>query len=197
MDIQYNRNEDFKTVILPNTTTTSTTAASKSDAMEQAEGKDDTDASVTEATLLLDDQKDIETTVIFLPNIWSLMPNSAEYVKMVEAYKNFIENPPEEEPEPAKEATITTKKEAEETATNTAAETAKAKFEEPKPAMTATSEKKSPSKEAVAAPEQKLAVEVTEETTNEVNSIESLAKSIKAHTLFRLLKKFRKKNNIL
>ena len=77
MEIQYNRKEDYRTVILP----------------KQSDLNGDTKP---DATLSLNDSKDIETTVIFLPNIWSLMPNSIEYQKVVDAYKEYIENPPAE-----------------------------------------------------------------------------------------------------
>ena len=85
MDIQYNRNEDFKTIILP----TKLSAGSN-----EATGEESAQRAATEATLMLNDDKDVETTVMFLPNVWSLMPNSVEYQKLVESYANFIENPP-------------------------------------------------------------------------------------------------------
>ena len=106
MDIQYNRNEDYKTIILPNSAAASATATSEDDLTnntvkvgdEQAEQQkqeiNETANNKPNATLLLNDEKEIETTVIFVPNVWSLMPNSIEYQKTVEAYKNFIDNPP-------------------------------------------------------------------------------------------------------
>ncbi len=133
MDIQYNRNEDFKTIILPNNKNTScnsnstssstssknssssieptATAAQRTDGPKQKILDDESSAkqTLTEATLLLNDHKEIETTVIFLPNVWSLMPNSVEYQKIVESYKNFIENPPaEQQPISAKTSQTTT-----------------------------------------------------------------------------------------
>jgi len=62
----------------------------------QADSSDTKNAStpVTNATLSLNDQKHLENTIIFLPNVWSLMPNSVEYQKLVDEYKAFIENPP-------------------------------------------------------------------------------------------------------
>lgn len=65
MDIQYNRNEEFRSV----------------------EGD--------EETISLDDDKYVENTVIFVPNVWSLMPTNIEYQKQVEAYQALIEQEPE------------------------------------------------------------------------------------------------------
>ena len=42
----------------------------------------------------LNDDRHIENTVIFLPNVWTLMPTSVEYEKIAAAYKDFIDNPP-------------------------------------------------------------------------------------------------------
>ena len=85
LDIQYNRNEDFKTIILPNKLNSES---------NEATGEESAQRAATEATLMLNDDKDVETTVMFLPNVWSLMPNSVEYQKLVEGYANYIDNPP-------------------------------------------------------------------------------------------------------
>ncbi len=133
MDIQYNRNEDVKTVSL----SSKTSKSSKTDEQhgesenQEATDKNEEDVPTTDSAsdlngyasksdkscvpnasnkikLDLNDDKDIETTVIFVPNIWSLMPNSIEYQKIVEAYKNYIDNPPidEEEAEPEETKTV-------------------------------------------------------------------------------------------
>ncbi len=97
LDIQYNRNEDYKTIILPqNSHSNEKKSLDIEDAAEKLNEPELKSGSTKkpEATLLLNDDKEIETTVIFLPNIWSLMPTSIEYQKIVDAYKNFIENPP-------------------------------------------------------------------------------------------------------
>ncbi len=103
MDIQYNRNEDYKTIILPNSAaattseddlTNNTVKVGDEQAEQQKQEMNGTANNKPNATLLLNDEKEIETTVIFVPNVWSLMPNSIEYQKTVEAYKNFIDNPP-------------------------------------------------------------------------------------------------------
>lgn len=89
MDIQYNRNEDYKSTIIRNninTTNTNTGPPSPSLHGEQIEDREE---------LNLNDDKDVETTVLFLPNVWSLMPTSIEYQKVVDGYKNLIENPPQ------------------------------------------------------------------------------------------------------
>jgi hypothetical protein len=80
MDIQYNRSEGYRTVV-------------KHDVMdgEQIDSEQN--------MLDLEEDSEIETTVVFLPNVWSLMPTNIEYQKIVEAYKNFIDNPPAEEVE--------------------------------------------------------------------------------------------------
>lgn len=44
--------------------------------------------------ITLNEDRHIENTVIFLPNVWTLMPNTEDYENIVAAYKNFIENPP-------------------------------------------------------------------------------------------------------
>ena len=80
MDIQYNRTEGVKTVV-------------KHQLLDGT--SDDIDANLLD----LDEDSNVETTVIFLPNVWSLMPTNVEYQKIAEAYKNYIENPPVEEEE--------------------------------------------------------------------------------------------------
>ncbi len=101
MDIQYNRNEETKTVKLPKTSrihngdSHGEDGDEKMDAEATTNGADST--SDDEELLDLNDDNEIETTVIFLPNVWSLMPNSIEYQKIIDAYKNYIENPGDEE----------------------------------------------------------------------------------------------------
>ncbi len=73
MDIQYNRNEEFKTNKTSNLTETS-----------PLDNED-------RPNVTFNDDSDVDTTVIFLPNVWSLTPNSLEYQKIVEAYKNLID----------------------------------------------------------------------------------------------------------
>ena len=110
MDIQYNRNEEIKTIELNENMAKNgdqeTTSALPDDAaatsVNESTGITNTTSATTttpssiayKAALDLNDDNDVETTVIFVPNIWSLMPNSIEYQQIVEAYKNFIENPP-------------------------------------------------------------------------------------------------------
>ena len=106
MDIQYNRNEETKTVKVAKTTRTQNGDVGETHS-DRSNGKDDdktegntagVDSTIDDEELLdLNDDNEIETTVIFLPNVWSLMPNSIEYQKIVDAYKNYIENPPDEE----------------------------------------------------------------------------------------------------
>ncbi len=79
MDIQYNRSEGYSTVVVPTSTPNDTCEY-------QAEAKNT-------AKLCLDDHKYIETSVIFMPNIWTLMPNNVEYQKIVDQYKTFIDDP--------------------------------------------------------------------------------------------------------
>ncbi|RNA45086.1 p30 dbc [Brachionus plicatilis] len=74
LDIQYNRNEEFKS---------------------------QTDGTSDEESLILDDEKYVENTVIFVPNVWSLMPTNVEYQKQVEAYQSLIEKEPDWVNEPA------------------------------------------------------------------------------------------------
>lgn len=107
MDIQYNRNEETKTVKVAKTSRTqngdvgethSDSTNGKEDEKMEAANTAGVDSTIDDEELLdLNDDNEIETTVIFLPNVWSLMPNSIEYQKIVDAYKNYIENPPDEE----------------------------------------------------------------------------------------------------
>jgi hypothetical protein len=106
LDIQYNRNEETKTVKVAKTSRTQNgdIAETHSDSSNGKEDEKmeantaDVDSTIDDEELLdLNDDNEIETTVIFLPNVWSLMPNSIEYQKIVDAYKNYIENPPDEE----------------------------------------------------------------------------------------------------
>jgi hypothetical protein len=82
LDIQYNRSEGYRTVIVPNATTVEVTGDNESP-----------NETPSTAKLYLNDHKYIETTVIFMPNIWTLMPNNIEYQKIVDRYKNFIDDP--------------------------------------------------------------------------------------------------------
>ena len=115
MDIQYNRKEDYKTIILPNSNMNADNSEShllSNTNTVKVNGNGQTEPNTTaattseqqvlngttnkpNATLLLNDEKEIETTVIFVHYDWSLMPNSIEYQKTVEAYTNFIDNPPQ------------------------------------------------------------------------------------------------------
>jgi hypothetical protein len=122
LDIQYNRNEEIKTIELNENMAKNgdqeTTSALPDDAtvtsVNESTGITNTTSATTtapssiayKAALDLNDDNDVETTVIFVPNIWSLMPNSIEYQQIVEAYKNFIENPPVE---PEEEEVVVTK----------------------------------------------------------------------------------------
>ena len=95
MDIQYNRNEDMKTDELPaNDAEDPEVKADEEETTTTTTTKDATTGDSFKASLDLNDDIDLETTVIFLPNIWSLMPNSIEYQTISDAYKNLIENPP-------------------------------------------------------------------------------------------------------
>jgi hypothetical protein len=73
LDIQYNRNEEYKTVKTSNLT-------------ESSSNDNENRPNVT-----FNDDPDVDTTVIFLPNVWSLAPNSLEYQKIVEAYNKLID----------------------------------------------------------------------------------------------------------
>lgn len=79
MDIQYNRNEEYKPV----------KESSAEPTLDQ--NQNGIDDSIHKPSLTFNDDPDIETTVIFLPNVWSLMPNSLEYQKIVESYKSLID----------------------------------------------------------------------------------------------------------
>ena len=61
----------------------------------QEEADDEKSQSNDAHFVQINDDKDLETTVMFLPNVWSLMPTSEEYKNIVEAYKEYIENPPD------------------------------------------------------------------------------------------------------
>ncbi|CAF0707138.1 unnamed protein product [Brachionus calyciflorus] len=94
LDIQYNRNEEFKTTVIKTNCTTSNHDIKADD--KQQEKQD-------EEALLLDDDKYVENTVIFLPNVWSLMPTNIEYQKQVESYLKLVENEPEWVNEPVQQ----------------------------------------------------------------------------------------------
>lgn len=121
LEIQYNRNEEYKTIVTPTTQTTvdsntssnsssntsataAAAAATTTKTSEATSGDDTTQESTISAgssglnsnfnvKLSLNNDNDIETTVIFMPNVWSLMPNSIEYQQYVDLYKNLIDNP--------------------------------------------------------------------------------------------------------
>ena len=97
MDIQYNRNEEIRTVVVGNDLTDA--VASDSSCVVQSNDNDVSENVVSGggggATLSMNDDKAVETTVIFLPNVWSLMPTSLEYQKILEAYTNFIHDDPD------------------------------------------------------------------------------------------------------
>lgn len=77
MDIQYNRNEEYKAV----------SKTSSNLAGEPSSNDNENLPCVT-----FNDDSDVDTTVIFVPNVWSLTPNTLEYQKIVEAYKNLIDS---------------------------------------------------------------------------------------------------------
>ena len=117
LEIQYNRNEEYKTILTPtggtsqtiindisNTNSTNSapiSTASAVDASDAADGIDKEGSNESNSSsssnfnvkLSLNNDNDIETTVIFMPNVWSLMPNSIEYQQFVDLYRNLIENP--------------------------------------------------------------------------------------------------------
>jgi hypothetical protein len=73
LDIQYNRNEEYKTIKTSNLTETSP------------------NDNENRPNVTFNDDSDVDTTVIFLPNVWSLTPNSLEYQIIVEAYNKLID----------------------------------------------------------------------------------------------------------
>lgn len=85
------------------TVTTTNTTASNGEATsnETNQAKNNNSNGVNESqsqsmpSLSVNDDRHIENTVIFVPNVWTLMPTSVEYDKIAETYKNFIDNPPE------------------------------------------------------------------------------------------------------
>lgn len=97
LDIQYNRNEEIRTVVVGDDLTDA--VASDSSCVVQSNDNDVSENVVSGggggATLSMNDDKAVETTVIFLPNVWSLMPTSLEYQKILEAYTNFIHDDPD------------------------------------------------------------------------------------------------------
>lgn len=93
MDIQYNRNEEYKTIVVPNQTKDSNQNFNDTNDQTSTSNSSSNTTNSTNTTILLNDDKYVETTVLFLPNIWSLMPNTIDYQKLVDAYKNYIDNP--------------------------------------------------------------------------------------------------------
>lgn len=103
MDIQYNRMENYRTVVRTSTTQLSTIDENSNSAAQNGGGETTNSGGTEEQQqqqqqpqqqLSLNDDRHVENTVIFVPNVWTLMPTSAEYEQIVEAYKNFIDNPP-------------------------------------------------------------------------------------------------------
>lgn len=89
MDIQYNRNEGIRTVV----TNTNNNGEPSQKHQEDTIGKETNDKETkSNLKISLNDDRYIENTVIFLPNVWSLMPTSIEYQKLVESYKYYIDN---------------------------------------------------------------------------------------------------------
>lgn len=164
MDIQYNRNEDYKTVV----------TKSESDATESMDTS--SSFSTTKAKLELDDHDDIETTVMFLPNVWSLMPTTNEYNKLVEEYKNFVENPPAPEAEltPVVNTVINSESEAI-SATSSASKPTSEPTEEP----ASSQEKANPSSQLQEQADEAIADDPIESE----NTIETMTKSLKALNL--------------
>ena len=183
MDIQYNRNEEFKTVALSSssqqtskssrldeqqkpadengdeaseTVKTSTSASQDAEMANSATGEDTASTQKTATTpkvrLDLNDDSDIETTVIFVPNIWSLMPNSIEYQKIAEAYKHFIDNPPVDKEE--EEDQDLDMDDAEEEAKTSATQLKSVPKDSPKEATTKTDEASTNGAEQTVAQEQ-------------------------------------------
>jgi hypothetical protein len=111
MDIQYNRSEGYRTVV-----------KYEMDGCEQ-QANDSSDQQENVNMLDLDEDSDVETTVVFLPNVWSLMPTNIDYQKIVEVYKNFIDNPPVEEPQVEEVAPVEVKAAKNEEAGNSASTT--------------------------------------------------------------------------
>jgi hypothetical protein len=85
LDIQYNRNEEFTTSPLVG-------GPAVANGQEDAEMTESSEATVSRNGVLTNDDQDVETTVIFLPNVWSLMPNSIEYQRIMEAYKRLVDH---------------------------------------------------------------------------------------------------------
>lgn len=93
--------ENYRTVVRTSTTQLSTIDENSNGAAQNSGGETTTNGVTeeqpqqqTQQQLSLNDDRHVENTVIFVPNVWTLMPTSAEYEQIVEAYKNFIENPP-------------------------------------------------------------------------------------------------------
>jgi hypothetical protein len=97
LDIQYNRNEEYKTTKVVNHSTASTylSNSNNSTVSDQTTSEKSESAASEKEMIDFDDDSEIESTIIFLPNVWSLMPNTIEYQKLVELYKNYVENPSE------------------------------------------------------------------------------------------------------
>lgn len=94
IDIQYNRSEGYRYVKRAGTETANGDAFQelKDSLLADPESK----IQLSDEELQANEDADVENTVIFLPNVWSLMPDSDEYQRIVEAYKNFVDNPPDE-----------------------------------------------------------------------------------------------------
>ena len=111
VEVQYNRNPDFRASVNSRPDKEEPTEPeAKSEEASQKTKSFDINGNVN-------DESYVEHTVIFLPNVWSLMPNSAEYKNIVEAYKNFVDNPPEKE-KPENQAEAASDAKSQETAAN-------------------------------------------------------------------------------
>ena len=169
LDIQYNRNEDYKTVIK------STESMDTNNEHMNADKKPLT--TTTTAKLVLDDHDDIETTVMFLPNVWSLMPTTSEYNKLVEQYKNYVENPPAP-------PVVVTKTEAQTTPTPAPAASNKPSDTKPTTTTTETTETTETTKHnSEMADEGAVTAIAIDEPVECENTIETMTKSLKALNL--------------
>jgi hypothetical protein len=105
LEIQYNRNEEYKTIVtqtsiiesITNNTITSTSTTNATTTNDESSSSSSSTPILLNSNfnvkLSLNNDNDIETTIIFMPNVWNLMPNSIEYQQYVDLYKNLIENP--------------------------------------------------------------------------------------------------------
>lgn len=93
LDIQYNRNDNYRIVVRPSGQVTTNGSASNGETSTNSDANNGVSGE-PQQYLSFNDDRHIENTVIFLPNVWTLMPTSVEYDKIAEAYKSFIDKPP-------------------------------------------------------------------------------------------------------